>query len=164
MDNYKFSIIFGDEERDGKTVYYGDQDELHIKSMIEFISEYYPEDLLLKTVNIRHQAIIAAYLLTQRNNIVFLNSTEYTKESLERYGKNGILLLPQKITQKQLFSLKEMVDGIRDYDILIKCNLFIEDGFLNSKTLNNMDKITPEIVDDIVNKNCEIVSGNVRKI
>ena len=160
MDESKFAIIFNN----GNTIDYGNQDELHIKSMVDFISEYYPNDPLLKTINIRHQPTVVAYLLTKKNNIIFLNSTEFTKESLERYGKNGILFLPEKITENQLSSLKEMANGIRDYDILIKCNLVIEDGFLHSKTLNNMEKITPEIIENIVVKNCEIVNENIRKI
>lgn len=150
MDNYKFAIIFGSDSpnntHDGDIVYYGDNanGEMHIKSFLNFIQEYYNDNESLLRINIRHQPTMPAYLLTELGNIIFLNTTSLEEKELAKYGRNGIMFLPREITNKQFESIVNDFDKIKDYDLMIKSNFRVEDGFLHSDTVMTTGKITQE--------------------
>lgn len=151
MDNYKFAIIFGNDNEknntsDGEVIHYGDNlnGELHIKSFLRFIEEYYNEDTMLSKINIYHQYSIPAYLLTKMGNIVIANSTDLAEEELKKYGRSSIIFLPDTITPKQYESLIEIFDELKEYDIMIDSNIRIENGFLNSDSDLTTGKIGKE--------------------
>ena len=169
MDNYKFAIIFGKDNqknntKDGQVLYCGDNrnGEMHIKSFLDFIEEYYKDDEMLSKINIRHQPTMPAYLLEEQGNIVFLNTTSLEEKELAKYGRNGIVFLPMEITDKQFETLMNDFEKIENYDLMIKSNFKVEDGFLHSDTVMTTDKITKE---DFKNKILSItkVNGNKSK-
>ena len=119
--------------------------------MLDFISNYFSDDPILSKLNIRHQPTIVSYFLLEKGFIVFLNSTDYNEKYLKKYGKNGVLLLPESITSKQLVSLKKLINDLSDYDILVNTDLKIVDGFLESKTLANVDHDNDKLIEVITN-------------
>ena len=162
MDDHKFAVIFNENAHgkfeDGELKMFGNSKsgELHIKAILDFIQAYFKDDPVLSKLNIRHQPTVAAYFLVERGYVVFLNSTDFTEKYLKKYGKNGILFLPNTITDKQLLKLKYLLVQLSDYDILVNTDLRVVDGFLDSRTLTNIDggkkDVILKLVDDYYDK------------
>ena len=161
MDNYKFALFFPD----GEIRYYGDSksDDYHVGCMLDAARELYPDNQVFKMLNERHLPTTIAYYLTEVGNIVFLNLTHYKREGLTKYGKSGMFMIPNEITQKQLEALKEFESEIKDFDVIIKTDLIIEDGFLESKTLSGMMGSLDDKLIDLISKKCRIIEKNKSK-
>lgn len=139
MDNYKFAVIYGkdDNEKDiqaGKIEKYGNielGDLNHIDYLLEYIDNKFSNVDMFKALNNRHTPEIAAFLISRLGNVVFLNATKNAK----RYGKSGIFIMPDEISDKQKEALYSFYEEIKDFSITIIYNLKIVDGFLDGVNL-----------------------------
>lgn len=144
MDNYKFAIIYGkdDSERDiqaGKIEKYGNielGDLNHIDYLLEYIDNKFSDVDMFKALNNRHTPEIAAFLISRLGHVVFLNATKNAK----RYGKTGIFIMPDEITEKQKETIYSFYEEIKDFSVTIIYNLKITDGFLDGVNLAPVNK------------------------
>lgn len=144
MENYKFAIFYGDENKkkemqDGKVEKFGNillEDFNHIHYLIEYIDNNFSDIPLFKSLNKRHSPEIAAFLISRLGNIVFLNVTQ----NIKRFGKSGIFVMPDKITEKQKTTLYYFLEEIKDFSITIIYKLKIVDGILDGDNLVQGDK------------------------
>ena len=159
MDNYKIAFINGNnfEDRniiDGKIDYYGeiDSDTLHVMSLLEYAKNNFSDIPVFNQLNIRHQPEVVAYFLTKIGVAVFFNMTRYDASHLKKYGKLGMLMLPDELTDKQKEALYQFAENISDFSISVHYDLNIDTGILSSKTIQGMNNETPkEIIDVYMN-------------
>lgn len=142
MDNYKIAFINGNnfEDRniiDGGIDYYGeiDSDSLHVMSLLEYAKNNFSDIPVFNQLTIRHQPEVVAYFLTRIGIIVFLNMTRYDEQHLKRYGKMGMLMMPDKLTDNQIEALNQFVEEISDFSIVVNYDLSIDTGMLDSKSI-----------------------------
>lgn len=144
IDSYKLAIIYGKEDnikniKDGQIEMRGnayDFDVIHIKCLLDFAKERYPEVEIFKRLNYKHTPEIASYFLTLLDNIVFLNTTK----DIEKYGKTGIFMMPKTFSEMQIDTLISFTENLKDYSISICYDLELVDGILESKELHSLDK------------------------
>ena len=170
MDNSKVVIIFGkDDEKgnfyDGEIESYGDarDADLHIATLLEIANKYFSDDPIISRLNIRHQANIAAYFMVELGHVVFLNTTSYKKEFLEKHGKNGLLMVPDQMSIKQFETLKEFLHQVEDYTITVCSSLKLNEGFLESKNFTSIRGANKELVIDKLNSEVEKSDSNIAK-
>ena len=101
----------------GKSDYIMDDisnDTPHILLMLDYIKQNYSDDEYLMNCD-RYTAInkIAMYLST-KGEIVYLNTTSYKEGWLEEYGTSGILLMPKRIREEQVYDLFKLKDKIQE--------------------------------------------------
>lgn len=169
MDNYKGFIIFGKDDengkyQDGQIIMFGDSksDDLHIENLLSISKEYFPEDSILSRLTIRHQPEMAAFFIVNMGNIVFLNTTKYNENNISKYGKSGMLMLPNTLSANQASLIEGIGEQLENYDLIIKTDLKLNEGFLESKTLTCMDKVVPKQLMKLVQTNCSIVENGKR--
>ncbi len=157
MDNYKFAIIYGNDDRKrnieaGKIEKHGDiqnGDLCHIDCLIEYIDDKYSDVEMFKVLNNRHAPEIAAFLISKLGSVVFLNVTKDAK----KYGKSGFLMMPDVISEKQKETMYAFCNEIKDYNVSIFYNLNIVDGFLDGANLVPMNREEPQkLLDSFFNK------------
>ena len=126
--------------------YYGNtsDDYFHNVYLLNYVKEYYPDVPIFQQLNPRHPKEIIAYFLVKMGHIVFFNTTKYDEKNLQKYGKLGLLLLPDSLTENQKKSLMQFSKNISDFQILINYELKIEDGLLSSKTFQAAEAMMPE--------------------
>ncbi len=158
MDNYKVSLIFDgqvENTRNGQIVKSGDSkgEELHIETLLDLSKKYFSTHSVLSQLNYKHRPETVAYFMTKMGTVVFLNTTRYTEACLKKYGKSGMFLLPDTITEKQFDAIKILAGDIVDFNITYITDLKLEDGMVQGK--NTMgSKITDNemVINDILNK------------
>ena len=91
-------------------------------------------------------------------NIVFFNTTATTEKEFKKYGKTGQFMMPDTITEEQNEALNRFCKQIEDYDILINYDITLENGLLDSKTLQGTGDINPEVM--IMNYNNQQTQKN----
>lgn len=139
MDSYKLAIIWGSDDssrniKDGQVERIGDihEDSLHILSLLEVARTRFKDISLFQILNERHLPEVAAYIFTVYGHIVFLNLTKEER----KYGKTGLFLMPQKITDKQKEAFLSMQEELSNYNFIeMGYNLRIVDGILTSDSL-----------------------------
>ncbi len=144
IDNYKLAFIYGadDEKRnikDGEIEMIGnahDEDELHIKSLLDYSKEKYSDIEVFKRLTIKHTPDVAGYFFTLFGHIIFFNTTK----NIEKYGKTGIFMMPKIISEKQRESLKDFIEILDEYSINICYDLELVDGILEAKELHSVNK------------------------
>lgn len=144
MDNNKFAVIYGNEDskrdiRDGQIEKYGDikfSDLNHIDYLMEYISQKFKDVEMFKALNNRHSPEVAAFLISRLGHAVFLNATKNAK----KYGKSGIFIMPDEISDKQKEALYSFYEEIKDFSITIIYNLKIVDGFLDGVNLASVNR------------------------
>lgn len=95
-------------------------DHPHIILMLDYIKNHYPNDEYLKQCNNYTAINTIAMYLASIGEIVFLNTTTYREEALSKYGKSGIMLMPNKLHEEQiydLFKLKDKLEELRELQI-----------------------------------------------
>lgn len=105
MENYKLAFIYGkdDENRnikEGNIERLGDahdEEQLHINCLLEYAKHRYSDIGIFKKLNSNHMPETAGYFFTLFGHIVFFNTTK----NVEKYGKSGIFLMPQELTDIQ---------------------------------------------------------------
>ena len=150
MDDYKIALIHGDQfvEKglmDGSVELIGEieQDSLHIASLLNYAKSTFSQLPIFSQLTIRHQPEVIAYFLTRLGLTVFFNMTRYDENNLRKYGKIGMLIFPDELTPKQEMALKEFAQNISDFSISINYDLVINDGILNSKTIQGCNHEKP---------------------
>lgn len=144
MDNNKFAVIYGNEDskrdiRDGQIEKYGDiefSDLNHIDYLMEYISQKFKDVEMFKALSNRHSPEVAAFLISRLGHAVFLNATKNAK----KYGKSGIFIMPDEISDKQKEALYSFYEEIKDFSITIIYNLKIVDGFLDGVNLASVNR------------------------
>ena len=170
MDNSKVVIIFGKDAEngqyfDGQMECYGNamDADLHIATLLEIAHKYFGDDPILSRLNIRHQANIAAYFMVELGHVVFLNTTSYKKDFLEKHGKNGLLMIPDQMSMKQFETLKKFLHHVEDYTITVCSDLKLNEGFLESKNFTSIRGASKELVINKLDLNVEKSSDNIVK-
>jgi len=150
MDDYKIALIHGDnfEDRgliDGKLEYCGEisKDSLHVVNLLNYAKQNFPDISIFQQLSVRHQPEIISYFLTKLGYVVFLNMTRYDSEHLKKYGKFGMFLLPDKLTDNQKEALNDFCSSISNFDISINYDLSIDTGILDSKTIQGFNHEKP---------------------
>lgn len=170
MNNYKIAFIHSDnfEEKgllDGKVEFLGEitKDSLHVNCLLDYANQNFSEFSIFKKLSIRHQPEVVAYFLTKLGIVVFLNLTKYDEEHLRRYGKMGMIMLPDTLTLNQRESLINFAESISDFDISINYDLSIETGILDSKTIQGFNHEKPKELLDIYFKRANKEDSNIQK-
>lgn len=153
MDDYRIAFIYGvtDDEcniKDGELEFYGDANDSelsHSQCLKDHAEEHFPNVKVFNMLNFRHRPEVISYFYTVLGHIVFLNITKNVK----KYGKSGLFLLPNEITEKQRVTLKRFCENISDYSISIMSDLKIEDGILDGRELSSVEKQNPAAVFDL---------------
>lgn len=151
MDNYKIAIIYGNndlnkDKKNGEIELYGsvEDDYMHTKYLLDYVNSHYPEVAIFKQLTIRHQRELIAYFLVKMGNIVFFNTTPTDEKEFQKYGYTGQFMMPDTITDEQNTALNDFCSQINKYDILISYDITLEDGFLDSKTIQATGNTNPE--------------------
>lgn len=150
MDKYKIAFIYGitDEDRktsDGQLEFWGDNnaENLHSTCLLEFIEEKYSDLKIFKKLNYKHKPETISYFISKVcHHVVFLNTTKDEK----RYGKTGVFILPENLSDNQEETILSFCDFIFDYKINLCYDFIINDGLLESKQLSSNDNKTPKFV------------------
>ncbi len=153
MDDYKIAVIYGKDDpekniKDGMIEAFGDihdQDLLHIDCILEHARKRYPEVAVFKQLTDRHSPEVVACIYTLLGNVVFFNTTK----DAGKYGKLGLLMLPDELTDNQIQSLQELAKSISNYSLNISYGLKLEDGFLEGQEMKSTSDETPQ---ELLNK------------
>jgi hypothetical protein len=82
MDNFKFSLIYKDDDKrgflDGQVEKVGNlqKDKDHIDLFLEYIEKNFKSEPIFKALNRKHQPEIAAFLISRYRHIVLINTTK----------------------------------------------------------------------------------------
>lgn len=151
MDQYKIAMIYGEDSiehqtQDGQIEYFGnalDENTLHITTFVDdIIAKKYSDVNLLKKITWRHQPEVPAFFLSKMfNHSIFLNTTS----DIEKYGKTGMFILSDQLSDKQQESLLAFCKTIHDYNIKICYQLELNEGLIDSRNFGNdgVEKHTP---------------------
>ena len=90
----------------------------HIALMLEYLKEKYPEDEFIKASDCHTGVNKLAIYLCDRGEIVYLNTTTYKDDELTKYGRNGLMLMPKKLYDVQIYNLFKLKDMLADLDEL----------------------------------------------
>lgn len=110
----KIAIIHSNQ-LDGKIDYITcnlETEKIHIAMMLDYLKTHYLEDEFLQNCNIYTSINSIALYLSRKGNIIFLNTTSYSKEMLKKHGRNGILIMPNSITENQKESIQELKEKL----------------------------------------------------
>ena len=139
IDEYKMIIIPPEgvpNLLDGEIFPYGKKIEYdkHVPCFIDFCKSYYANIPIFQKLTVRHTPEVFAYFLSDLGNIIFLNTT--SEVSLKKYGKTGIVFLPEAPSEKQRESLYVLAQEIDDYRISVLYNLSLIDGMVSGNELH----------------------------
>lgn len=155
MDDYKIAFIFGSDKQDanifdGGIKKIGDMKDgyFHSTTLLNFAKEYYSDVGMFKKLTNKHAPEAISYFYTHLfNHAVFLNATKYNEDgSLGKHGKQGIILLPKNLTEKQKNTLMEFFKEIEDFNIRILYNLSIDFGILDGSEISSLSREKPVVV------------------
>lgn len=164
IDDYKIAVISNGTAdgklSDGELLKYGEKDqyEMHTLCFFDFCQEYYPEVAIFKRLTIRHTPEVYSYFLQDLGNIVFLNTTSET--SIKKYGKTGMIVLPQNPSEMQKESLQTFAEELSDYHISIFYDLALIDGMVKGNELHSSSLEDSTI--DMINTGLSLASSNTK--
>lgn len=152
MENVKLIIIYGASEVDGiyKNGTYDflkkkKNDDLHISCFLEFFKNNFLDCPVFKNINSSTISDNVGYALAQKGHITFFNTTREGKP------KSGFFMLPPNlddITPEQKEIITQIVKNLKDYDIKLLYDYFINDyGLLDSKFFSINESIS---IDDFL--------------
>lgn len=121
MNEFKIAVI----SKDGDAKYYpiDDNDTYHAYYLELYAKEHYQ---LPDNVDTRSANSIALFLRNQ-GNVVFLNITTYKENILKQHGRNGIIIIPDIITDQQEKAILELNDNIQNFDSIQIWHNFISE-------------------------------------
>ncbi len=163
IDEYKIVIISGDDAKrgrnDGNLEYYGKIDDGagHAFYLVQYIKENYSDLKLLNSLKTTRHPITISSLLAMHGNILFLNVTDYKECNLRKYGKIGMLFMPDNVSDKMRESLDNFCKEINEFDVEMNYNLRLIDGMIDADTFRTMGIITPS---EMVNR---YFDGNIKR-
>ena len=152
MENVKLIIIYGASEVDGiyKNGTYDflkkkKKDDLHISCFLEFFKTNFLNESIFKKITESTISEHVGYALAQKGHISFFNTTR------EGEPKSGFFMLPPNlddITPEQKEIITQIVKNLKDYDIKLLYDYFINDyGLLDSKFFSINESIS---IDDFL--------------
>ena len=147
MNDYKLAIIHGkdDEKRNikagqmEKVGNVADSDVLHVTCLLDYAKQKYPDIEIFHNLNYRHRPETVGYFFTLLGDAIFFNTTK----NVAKYGKEGMLMLPQEISPLQKEKLFELSKTISDFSLIIISDLTLEDGFVMGENKYPLNKETP---------------------
>ena len=119
-NDFKIVIINGiNDEMDGKIekIYSEDENSYHVELLTNYIQINYPPNDEIKNLDYSSANSLSLFLREQ-GKVVFINSTSYKKQYISKYGKSGILILPNQLSEKQIAALNNFKNDINDFDDL----------------------------------------------
>lgn len=156
-EDIKLSILFGDNQVDGINRngqvenLIMDDDDFHIAYLIDYFKTHFKDDAYLQSVDIADPAHIVEVYLRDLGHMVFVNSTSYKNGKPNSYGKTGILMLPETVTEEQIESLNCFKEKISDYkELQVWSDLYRdENNIINGRVQSNVnsEKTVTEFVD-----------------
>ena len=93
-----------------------DDEYFHIVLMLKYFESNYKDNKTIQDFDIYTSANTVALYLTKIGDIVFLNTTNYRKDMLEKHGRHGIIMIPNDITSEQKETLMEFKQYISKYN------------------------------------------------
>lgn len=120
----KIAIIHGDNQVDGKNrngeisyINCSLEDEyFHVVLMLDYFKENFKDNEIIQKYDVYTSVNTMALQLRKLGNIVFLNTTNYRKEMLEKHGRHGVIMMPDVITNEQVEALKELKEKLIKYN------------------------------------------------
>ena len=88
----------------------------HIVLILNYLENNYKDNKILQNYDIYTSINKIAITLCNLGEVVFLNTTTYRKEMLEKHGKNGIFILPNDITEEQKNGILELKEKISKFN------------------------------------------------
>ena len=156
MNDDKVVFIFGSNKEeagihDGDIMKIGnvkEEDYFHSSLLLNFAHQYYPNISVFNKLSSSHRPEAISFFFTHFfNHAVFLNTTRYNENgSLRKYGKQGVLLLPQQLTDNQKDTLTQFLEEISDFNIVILYNLTLEQGFFDAEEIATASKERPDVL------------------
>ena len=113
----------------------------HIALMLEYLKNKYPEDEFIKSSDCHTGVNKLAIYLCEQGEIVYLNTTTYKDEVLTKYGRSGLILMPKKLYDVQIYNLFKLKDMLTDLDELQLLYNIKKDGTANI-IMGNSETIT----------------------
>ena len=122
-DINKISIIHGNclvdgKHRNGEIDYINcsfEDDFVHIYTIVEYLKDHYKDNKELQSYDLYTAINKVALTLRNIGAIVFLNTTTYRKDMLEKHGRTGIVILPEEITKEQIETLTNFKNTLEKY-------------------------------------------------
>lgn len=138
MNEAKILIIYGNENVDGKNrngeiecLGKINSNDFHITYLIEFFKNNFLDGQVFKNITNSTIPNNVGYVLAQKGHITFFNTTREGK------SKSGFFMLPPNlddITPEQKETINKIVKNLKDYNIKLLYDYFINDyGLLDSK-------------------------------
>lgn len=144
-DDIRFAFIYGDNLIDGynydgiiESVYIDDEAS-HIEYMISFFKNHFKDDEYLQQSLDNWTATQVALYLKEIGHITFFNQTSYRNNLPKNGKKEGLLILPDELTEKQIKALETFKSDINNYHTLQIWQNFYRDsnGILNCTNITN---------------------------
>lgn len=162
----KIALIYGDTLVDGRN-YDGiietiriDDEAAHIEYLINFFKTHLVEDEYLKQNITNWTANQVGIYLKEQGHIFFMNVTSYKNELNKNIKKEGIFMMPDKPTERQLNGLQNFKNEIKDYQsIQIWKNFYIDEyGCLacTNITNENFELSCEDLIDIFISQNQKV--------
>ncbi len=151
IDDYKAIIINGVNDKgdiDGNIDFIGNIDDydFHVDCLIDYGIEKYPDSQIFKVIPNNCEPNVPVYFLCMFNNVVYLNV------SSSRYGKRGILFLPDEISDKQKLALEKISELLANINVDIVYNMRFDDGLVYTEEFDSKRGFSfKEVLDDFYN-------------
>lgn len=162
----KIAFIYGDKLLDGinydgiiETVRIDDE-ATHIEYLTDFFKTHLIEDEYLQQNIHNWTANQVGLYLKELGHIVFMNVTSYKGEINKTIKKEGIFMMPDKLTERQLNGLKNFRNEIKDYhSIQIWKNFYVDEyGCLacSNMTNENYELSCVDLLDIFISQNQKV--------
>lgn len=162
----KIALIYGDKSLGGIN-YDGiietitiDDEASHIEYLINFFKTHPIEDEYLRQNIQGWTANQVGLYLREQGHIVFMNVTSYKSKLNKNTKKEGIFMIPDEPTKKQLNGLENFKDEIKDYhSIQIWKNFYVDEyGCLacSNMTNENYDLSCTDLLDIFIKQNQKV--------
>jgi len=163
IDSYKIAVIptFGHLElEEGEIKNFGPATLYiqHLYALRDFARKYYPEILLKPGITKNPTPELYAYYLQEEGNIVIANLTHAS--TIEKYGKEAMIFMPEEITEKQRESLITMAEEMEDYTLFILYDFELNHNIPDSKNIYQQPDERPI---ELVNRYFETVLKERKK-
>ena len=112
MNEIKIAII----SPEGETKYFmiDENDTFHAYYLNQYVKERYlvPDGVDMNNAN------SMSLFLRDKGNVIFLNATTYKDDIIKKHGRNGIVIIPDIITEAQEGAILELSDKLQNFNSL----------------------------------------------
>ena len=112
MNEIKIAIITPSGE--AEYIIIDENDTFHSYYLNQYVKKHYlvPDGVDMNNAN------SMSLFLRDKGNAIFLNTTTYKDEIIKRHGRNGIIIIPDVVTEEQEKSLLELNEKLQNFDSL----------------------------------------------